>query len=53
MEAEEKVNSLLSETEHQCHRPLYLSSVLELEIMVEARLHLAAIALQRYRPAYR
>eukprot|EP00072_Mus_musculus_P061221 XP_011241943.1 PREDICTED: cilia- and flagella-associated protein 54 isoform X4 [Mus musculus] len=52
MEAEEKVNSLLSETEHQCHRPLYLSSVLELEIMVEARLHLAAIALQRYRPAY-
>ncbi|GAB1295495.1 Cilia- and flagella-associated protein 54 [Apodemus speciosus] len=52
LEAEEKVNCLLSETEHQCHRPLYLSSVAELEIMVEARLHLAAIALQRYRPAY-
>ncbi|XP_028638870.1 cilia- and flagella-associated protein 54 [Grammomys surdaster] len=52
MEAEDKVNSLLSEIEHQCHRPLYLSSVAELEIMVEGRLHLAAIALQRYRPAY-
>nr|XP_034343211.1 cilia- and flagella-associated protein 54 isoform X3 [Arvicanthis niloticus] len=52
MEAEDKVNSLLSEIEHQCHKPLYLSSVAELEIMVEGRLHLAAIALQRYRPAY-
>lgn len=53
MEAEDKISSLLSETEHQCHGPLYLSSVADLEIMVEARLHLAAIALQRFRPAYR
>ncbi|EDM16927.1 rCG49154, partial [Rattus norvegicus] len=52
MEAEDKINSLLSETERQCNRPLYLSSVADLEIMVEARLHLAAIALQRFRPAY-
>ncbi|XP_031204941.1 cilia- and flagella-associated protein 54 isoform X3 [Mastomys coucha] len=52
IEAEDKINCLLSETEHQCHKPLYLSSVAELEIMVEARLQLAAIALQRLRPAY-
>ncbi|XP_052609079.1 cilia- and flagella-associated protein 54 isoform X1 [Peromyscus californicus insignis] len=52
MEAEDRLNCLVSEMEHQCHKPLCQCSVGELETMVEARLQLAAIALQRHRAAY-
>ncbi|CAH7326520.1 Cfap54 [Phodopus roborovskii] len=52
IEAEERLNSLVSEMEHQCHKPLCQCSAGELEILVEARLQLAAIALQRQRAAY-
>ncbi|XP_050995602.1 cilia- and flagella-associated protein 54 [Acomys russatus] len=51
-EAEDRLNCLLSELEHQCHKPLSQCSARDLEIMVEARLHLATVALQRYRAAY-
>ncbi|CAO2581415.1 Cilia- and flagella-associated protein 54 [Lemmus lemmus] len=51
-EAEDRLNCLMSETELQCHKPLCQCSAGELEIMVEARLQLAAIALQRHRAAY-
>ncbi|KAK7824928.1 hypothetical protein U0070_014134 [Myodes glareolus] len=52
MEAEDRLNCLVSEMESQCHKPLCQCSAGELEIMVEARLQLAAIALQRHRAAY-
>lgn len=52
MEAEDRLNCLVSEMEYQCHKPLCQCSAGELEIMVEARLQLAAIALQRHRAAY-
>ncbi|XP_038170363.1 cilia- and flagella-associated protein 54 [Arvicola amphibius] len=52
IEAEDRLNCLVSEMEHQCHKPLSQCSAGELEIMVEARLQLAAIALQRHRAAY-
>ncbi|XP_035307602.1 LOW QUALITY PROTEIN: cilia- and flagella-associated protein 54 [Cricetulus griseus] len=51
-EAEEKINSLLSDMDLQCHKPLCQCSAQELEILVEARLQLAAIALQRQRAPY-
>ncbi|XP_040610987.1 cilia- and flagella-associated protein 54 [Mesocricetus auratus] len=52
IEAEERLNTLVSEVEHQCHKPLCQCSAQELEILVESRLQLAAIALQRQRAAY-
>ncbi|XP_066213355.1 cilia- and flagella-associated protein 54 [Saccopteryx leptura] len=51
-EAEHKLNSLVSEVEYPGHRNLCQCSVGQLEIMVQARLQLAAIALQRHRAAY-
>jgi hypothetical protein len=53
MEAEDKLNFLMSEMEHPDHKNLSQCSAGELEIVVEARLQLAAIALQRHRSAYR
>ncbi|VTJ83583.1 Hypothetical predicted protein, partial [Marmota monax] len=52
MEAEERLNFLVSEVEHPGHKDLSHCCAAELEIVVEARLHLAAIALQRHRAAY-
>ncbi|XP_073940271.1 cilia- and flagella-associated protein 54 isoform X2 [Castor canadensis] len=52
MEAEDKLNFLMSEMEHPDHKNLSQCSAGELEIVVEARLQLAAIALQRHRSAY-
>ncbi|KAL1774964.1 cilia-and flagella-associated protein 54 [Sigmodon hispidus] len=52
IEAEDRLNSLVSELEHQCHKPLCQCSAGDLEILVEARLQLTAIALQRHRAAY-
>ncbi|EFB14522.1 hypothetical protein PANDA_017676, partial [Ailuropoda melanoleuca] len=51
-EAEDRLNLLVSEMEHPDHRSLSQCSAGELEIVVEARLQLAAIALQRHRAAY-
>ncbi|XP_055483799.1 cilia- and flagella-associated protein 54 [Psammomys obesus] len=51
-EAEDRLNCLVADAEQECHKPLCQCSVGDLEIMVEARMHLASIALQRYRPAY-
>ncbi|GAB5574121.1 cilia- and flagella-associated protein 54 isoform X10 [Prionailurus iriomotensis] len=52
-EAEDRLNFLVSEMEHPGHKDLSQCSAGELEIVVEARLQLAAIALQRHRAAYR
>uniref|UniRef100_A0A2K6GCW2 Cilia and flagella associated protein 54 n=1 Tax=Propithecus coquereli TaxID=379532 RepID=A0A2K6GCW2_PROCO len=51
-EAEDRLNFLVSEIEHQGHQNLSQCSAGELEIVVEARLQLAAVALQRHRAAY-
>ncbi|XP_053442300.1 cilia- and flagella-associated protein 54 [Nycticebus coucang] len=51
-EAEDKINILLSEKERLGHKNLSQCSAGELEIVVEGRLQLAAIALQRHRAAY-
>ncbi|XP_044770668.1 LOW QUALITY PROTEIN: cilia- and flagella-associated protein 54 [Neomonachus schauinslandi] len=51
-EAEDRLNFLVSEIEHPGHKNLSQCSAGELEIVVEARLQLAAIALQRHRAAY-
>nr|XP_045722137.1 cilia- and flagella-associated protein 54 [Mirounga angustirostris] len=51
-EAEGRLNVLVSEIEHPGHKNLSQCSAGELEIVVEARLQLAAIALQRHRAAY-
>ncbi|KAK2102405.1 Cilia- and flagella-associated protein 54 [Saguinus oedipus] len=53
MEAEDRLNFLLSEVEHPGLKTLSQCSAGELEIVVEARLQLAAVALQRHRAAYR
>ncbi|XP_023572354.1 cilia- and flagella-associated protein 54 [Octodon degus] len=52
MEAEDKLNSLVSEVECAGHKSLSECSAGELESVVEARLQLAAVALQRHRAAY-
>lgn len=52
-EAEDRLNLLVSEVEPLGHKNLSHCSAGELEIVVEARLQLAAIALQRHRAAYR
>ncbi|XP_045409141.1 cilia- and flagella-associated protein 54 [Lemur catta] len=52
LEAEDRLNFLVSEIEHQGHQNLSQCSAGELEIVVEARLQLATIALQRHRAAY-
>ncbi|XP_047407155.1 cilia- and flagella-associated protein 54 [Sciurus carolinensis] len=52
MEAEERLNFLVSEMEHPGHKDLSQCSAGELEIVVEARLQLAAVALQRHRAAH-
>ncbi|XP_027961181.1 cilia- and flagella-associated protein 54 isoform X2 [Eumetopias jubatus] len=51
-EAEDRLNFLVSEIEHPGHKNLSQCCAGELEIVVEARLQLAAIALQRHRAAY-
>ncbi|XP_069441211.1 cilia- and flagella-associated protein 54 [Ovis canadensis] len=51
-EAEDRLNTLLSEMEHPSHKDLSQCCAGELEIVVEVRLQLAAIALQRHRAAY-
>ncbi|VCX40185.1 unnamed protein product, partial [Gulo gulo] len=51
-EAEDRLNLLVSEVAPPGHKNLSQCSAGELEIMVEARLQLAAIALQRHRAAY-
>ncbi|XP_044083407.1 cilia- and flagella-associated protein 54 [Neovison vison] len=51
-EAEDRLNLLVSEVEPLGHKNLSHCSAGELEIVVEARLQLAAIALQRHRAAY-
>ncbi|XP_029811624.1 cilia- and flagella-associated protein 54 isoform X2 [Suricata suricatta] len=51
-EAEDRLNLLVSEMESPGHKSLSQCSAGELEIVVEARLQLAAIALQRHRAAY-
>lgn len=52
MEAEDKLNLLVSEAERAGHKNLSQCPAGELEIVVEARLQLAAIALQRHQAAY-
>ncbi|XP_074258489.1 cilia- and flagella-associated protein 54 isoform X3 [Saimiri boliviensis] len=52
MEAEDRLNIILSEVEHPGLKTLSQCSAGELEIVVEARLQLAAVALQRHRAAY-
>ncbi|EHB15134.1 hypothetical protein GW7_00731 [Heterocephalus glaber] len=52
MEAEDKLNFLVSEVECAGHKNLSQCPAGELEIVVEARLQLAAIALQRHQAAY-
>ncbi|XP_032154492.1 cilia- and flagella-associated protein 54 isoform X2 [Sapajus apella] len=52
MEAEDRLNILLSEVEHPGLKTLSQCSAGELEIVVEARLQLAAAALQRHRAAH-
>eukprot|EP00071_Canis_lupus_P025498 XP_022259055.1 cilia- and flagella-associated protein 54 isoform X3 [Canis lupus familiaris] len=52
IEAEDKLNFLVSEVVHPDHKNLSQCSAGELEIVVEARLQLAAIALQRHQAAY-
>ncbi|XP_036157070.1 cilia- and flagella-associated protein 54 [Myotis myotis] len=51
-EAEDRLNSLVSEMEQASPKGLAQCSVGQLEIVVQARLQLAAIALQRHRAAY-
>uniref|UniRef100_G1PJH4 Cilia and flagella associated protein 54 n=1 Tax=Myotis lucifugus TaxID=59463 RepID=G1PJH4_MYOLU len=51
-EAEDRLNSLVSEMEQASQKGLAQCSVGQLEIVVQARLQLAAIALQRHRAAY-
>ncbi|XP_039092554.1 cilia- and flagella-associated protein 54 [Hyaena hyaena] len=51
-EAEDRLNFLMSEMEPPGHQSLSQCSAGELETVVEARLQLAAIALQRHRAAY-
>ncbi|CAK6443787.1 unnamed protein product [Pipistrellus nathusii] len=51
-EAEDRLNSLVSEMEPPGQKGLAQCSVSQLEIVMQARLQLAAIALQRYRAAY-
>ncbi|ELW61520.1 hypothetical protein TREES_T100009271 [Tupaia chinensis] len=51
-EAEDRLNFLVSEIENTGHKNLSQCSAGELETVVEARLQLAAIALQRHRAAY-
>ncbi|XP_040088712.1 cilia- and flagella-associated protein 54 isoform X3 [Oryx dammah] len=51
-EAEDRLNTLLSEMEHPSHKDLSQCCAGELEIVVEVRLQLAAIALQRHQAAY-
>ncbi|XP_024610168.1 cilia- and flagella-associated protein 54 [Neophocaena asiaeorientalis asiaeorientalis] len=51
-EAEDRLNFLVSEMEHPGHKNLSQCSAGELEIVVEVRLQLAAVALQRHRAAY-
>ncbi|XP_008589654.1 PREDICTED: putative uncharacterized protein C12orf63, partial [Galeopterus variegatus] len=51
-EAEEKLNCLMTEVELAGPKNLSQCSAGELEVVVEARLQLAAIALQRHRAAY-
>lgn len=54
MEAEDQLNSLVSEVEQRTGlKDLSQCSAGELETVVEARLQLAAIALQWHRAAYR
>ncbi|XP_064139775.1 cilia- and flagella-associated protein 54 isoform X1 [Loxodonta africana] len=51
-EAEERLTFLISEMEYLGRKDLSQCSAGELEIVVEARLQLAAIALQKHRTAY-
>ncbi|KAM5287902.1 cilia- and flagella-associated protein 54 [Ctenodactylus gundi] len=51
-EAEDKLNALVSGLEHLEHGSLSQCSAGDLEMVVEARLLLAAVALQRHRAAY-
>ncbi|XP_036093176.1 cilia- and flagella-associated protein 54 isoform X3 [Rousettus aegyptiacus] len=51
-EAEDKLSLLVSEMEQASNRSVSQCSVGELEMVVEARLQLAAIALQKHRSAY-
>ncbi|KAM5254998.1 cilia- and flagella-associated protein 54 [Hipposideros larvatus] len=51
-EAEDKLNFLVLEMEPPDHKKLSQCSVGELEMVVEARLQLAAVALQRHQAAY-
>ncbi|XP_007447365.1 PREDICTED: putative uncharacterized protein C12orf63-like, partial [Lipotes vexillifer] len=51
-EAEDRLNFLVSEMEHPGHKNLSQCSAGELEIVVEVRLQLAAVALQRHQAAY-
>ncbi|XP_037702863.1 cilia- and flagella-associated protein 54 isoform X3 [Choloepus didactylus] len=52
MEAEDKINLLVSEMECSGQKNLSQCSAGELEVVVEARLQLAAVALQRHQAAY-
>ncbi|XP_060051568.1 cilia- and flagella-associated protein 54 [Erinaceus europaeus] len=52
LEAEDKLNSLMSEMDHETHKNLAQYSAGDLEIVVAAQLQLAAIALQRHQAAY-
>ncbi|XP_036879021.2 cilia- and flagella-associated protein 54 [Manis javanica] len=52
IEAEDRLNFLVSETEYLGPKDLSQCSAGQLEIIVEARLQLAAIALQRHQAAY-
>ncbi|XP_048196523.1 LOW QUALITY PROTEIN: cilia- and flagella-associated protein 54 [Perognathus longimembris pacificus] len=52
LEAEDRLNFLVSEMEHTVHKNLTQCSAGDLEIVVESRLQLAEISLQRHRAAY-
>ncbi|KAM9230051.1 cilia- and flagella-associated protein 54 [Dugong dugon] len=52
LEAEERLTCLISEMEYSGHKDLSQCSASELEIVVEARLQMAAIALQKHLTAY-
>ncbi|XP_016077281.1 PREDICTED: cilia- and flagella-associated protein 54 [Miniopterus natalensis] len=51
-EAEDRLNSLVSEMESPGRKSLAQCSAGQLEVVVQARLQLAAVALQRHRAAY-
>ncbi|KAM4881809.1 cilia- and flagella-associated protein 54 isoform 1-T1 [Thomomys bottae] len=51
-EAEDRLNFLVSEMEHTVYKSFTQCSAGELEIIVESRLQLAEISLQRHRAAY-